>query len=104
LHFRIVDASVLRRPRQRVALLDRDLIFRVALISVRVLPGLPLLHRRLLARICGDAVHLGVGLALQPFRLMSIVLRGIRQRDNASVCDHSPVALFGGAHCTHVIA
>jgi hypothetical protein len=35
---------------------------------------------------------------------MSIVLRGIRQRDNASVCDHSPVALFGGAHCTHVIA
>src|SRR4029453_4114528 len=64
LHLRVADARILRWARECVALLDRNLVFRLALRYGRVLACVRLLRRRILARIGHDAVDLGVGLGL----------------------------------------
>ena len=62
LHLCGVDACVLRGASERVALLDRYLVVRVALIRARFLAGFDLLRRGVLARIDRDTVDLGIGL------------------------------------------
>src|SRR5450755_3047791 len=64
LHLRVADACVLSSTRECVALLDRNLVVRGALVCGRFLAGVSLLRRRVLLRIGRDTVDLGVGLSL----------------------------------------
>jgi hypothetical protein len=46
LHLGVADARILRSTRERVALLDRDLVFRIALVSARFFASVSLLRCR----------------------------------------------------------
>src|SRR5262249_49625674 len=62
---RVVDAGVLDRSGQGVALLERKLVIRVAFGFGRLVTRFGLLLGRILPRVGRDAIHLGVGLGLR---------------------------------------
>src|SRR4030095_11007587 len=60
----VADARILGWTALCVALLDRDLVIRVALFFQRLLARIGLFHRQFLLRVSGNPVHLGIGLGL----------------------------------------
>jgi hypothetical protein len=64
LRLRIADACVFRRAGKRIALLDRDLVFGVALVFARLLAGVGALDGGVLMRVGDDTAYFGVRLTL----------------------------------------
>src|SRR6266404_2068855 len=60
----VADTRALGRTAQAVALLDSDLVIRITLVLRCLLARVGLFHGRILLRVGGYAVDLGVGLGL----------------------------------------